>query len=397
MPRIPLWFFRAWSLALVLIALSVTARGQIPPGATKAEVINLLGWPVSSSGNTTREILNYEECSVLLEHGRLVKLEFKSPDSRQILFKKLGQFDGSVAPEAAAIPKPVPEIPPSAAAVPGTVPPKPAAAAPAPRQPPPPSPPPRQAWGLLKTSALVAAILVVVGIMAYKKWATEKKDFVKLQRELLKKGNTQSEAPYKPVPRDPSIVPRSADPFAAGVTLGLLQEMEWHRFELLVAAFERELGCDARLTDFGHDDGVDLRVYDKDPGHVTRLIECKAHGQQVKPDLVRALLDVMAQEKVPLATFYAPDGFSAEAIAVASGHRLELIDGPKLISRIKLLDSRAQARLYAVATEGDYKTPTCARCGEKMRLAEENTGNAHWACTNFPRCQNTIKPSRSWA
>ena len=395
MRRFP--FTRPLFLASVLllgVLASPSARAQISPGTTKEEVINLLGWPISSSGNSNREILNYEECTVLLEHGKLAKLEFKGPDSRQILFKKLGKVDGSVAPEAvvpkAAAPAPLPttSIPVAPAPVERPVP------APRTHTPPPPEPP--KTWGIYKTSGLVIAILFVITFMGYKKWASEKKDFVKLQRELLIKGNTQSEPPYRPTPRNLITAMPTIEPFAQGWSLALLKELEWHRFQIVVAAYERELGHDARPAAFGADDGIDIKVFDKDPAHPARVILCKAHGQQVKIDLVRAFYEVMIHENVPAGTFFAPDGFTGEAIEFAGGKNLELIDGTKFVARIMVLDQAAQSRLFQTATDGDYKTPTCANCGIKMKLVGA-PDRAHWGCVNFPRCKYTIRRTREWA
>ncbi|MDB6126846.1 MAG: topoisomerase, partial [Verrucomicrobia bacterium] len=368
-------------LAVIFLGLLLPsiAPAQISPGASKEEVINLLGWPVSSSGNSNRELLNYEECSVLLEHGKLVKLEFKNPDSRQILFKKLGKVDGSVSAEPVAA-KPAEPLPAT------TVP-----AAPAERPAPAPhsrvqsqEPEPPKTWGIYKTSALVAAVLIVITIMGYKKWSAEKKDFVKLQRELLIKGNTQSEPPYRPTQRSLITNVPTSEPFAKGWTLGLLKELEWHRFQIVVAAYERELGHDARQAAFGADDGIDIKIFENGAALPSRVILCKAHGQQVKIDLVRAFYEVMEHENVAAGSFFAPDGFTTEAMAFAAGKNLELIDGTKFIARIKVLDQAAQFRLLQTATDGDYKTPTCATCGIKMKLVGEPE-RAHWGCVNFPR------------
>ena len=381
-------------LAFLCLSLLLATLGtaQISRGATKEEVINLLGWPVSSSGNSNRELLNYEECSILLEHGKLVKLEFKNPDSRQILFKKLGKVDGSVAADPAApkaaSPQPATSVPVEPAPV--------ERPAPAPRThaPPPPDETP-PTWGIYKTSALVLAVLVVITIMGYKKWSAEKKDFVKLQRELLIKGNTQSEPPYRPAQRSLITNIPTSEPFGKGWTLALLKELEWHRFQIVVAAYERELGHEARQAAFGADDGIDIKIFEHGGAIPTRLILCKAHGQQVKIDLVRAFYEVMEHENVPAGSFFAPDGFTTEAMAFAAGKNLELIDGPKFVARIKVLDQAAQLRLLQTAMDGDYRTPTCANCGIKMKLVGE-AERAHWGCVNFPRCKNTIKRTRGW-
>ena len=62
----------------------------------------------------------------------------------------------------------------------------------------------------------------------------------------------------------PATVSRKPDPFIDGWSLVLLNENEWHRFEQVDAAYENELGHDARLTDFGADEGIDIKVHDRE-------------------------------------------------------------------------------------------------------------------------------------
>ncbi len=50
-----------------------------------------------------------------------------------------------------------------------------------------------------------------------------------------------------------------------------------------------------------------------------------------------------------------------------------------------------QAALLAVATEGDYRRPTCASCGVKMvERTPKNGGSAFWGCVHSPRCRATL-------
>jgi len=70
---------------LLLLILAVSANAQVPAGATKQEVIDLIGWPTSTSKASAREILNYPDFTVVMEQGRMTSLQF---DDRASPFSK---------------------------------------------------------------------------------------------------------------------------------------------------------------------------------------------------------------------------------------------------------------------------------------------------------------------
>ncbi|BCG02446.1 hypothetical protein PPGU19_070140 (plasmid) [Paraburkholderia sp. PGU19] len=58
-----------------------------------------------------------------------------------------------------------------------------------------------------------------------------------------------------------------------------------------------------------------------------------------------------------------------------------LVDGAGIVERIRALEAVKQARLLALAFEGDYQTPTCAACGVKMVERQGKGGS----CRNYPK------------
>ncbi|WP_408021560.1 topoisomerase DNA-binding C4 zinc finger domain-containing protein [Solemya pervernicosa gill symbiont] len=66
-----------------------------------------------------------------------------------------------------------------------------------------------------------------------------------------------------------------------------------------------------------------------------------------------------------------------------------------MLSMILELPTDAQQRLLSMATSGDYKTPSCPSCGEKMvvRTTKKGTqtGKQFWGCSHYPRCRQTMK------
>lgn len=174
-------------------------------------------------------------------------------------------------------------------------------------------------------------------------------------------------------------------------SLDLLRSIEWKRFEELCAAYFRHVGYVAKTQSHGADGGVDIRLFESEYTSQFAIAQCKAWSSidvDVKP--IRELIGVMAIEKVARAYFLATGSFSRMARTTADGAGIELIDGESFLGRIQMLPDAVQASLLAVATEGDYRTPTCVSCGRKMVERSSSMGS-FWGCPNYPRCRNKIR------
>lgn len=178
----------------------------------------------------------------------------------------------------------------------------------------------------------------------------------------------------------------------AGWSVDLLQALEWKRFEDVCQKFYQAKGIKSDTTPLGPDGGIDIRLFQDDSGKPSGIVQCKAWGDKnvgVKP--VRELLGVMAHEKIEKAYFMASGGFTDEAKAFASEHRITLVSGDMLVSMIKRLPEPDMQALLAFATEGDYTTPTCPSCGIKMRHVPGTGGRLDfWGCRNYPRCRQKL-------
>lgn len=183
----------------------------------------------------------------------------------------------------------------------------------------------------------------------------------------------------------------------SGWSLGLLRALEWKRFEDLTAAYFGEVGFITKTTGLGADGGVDVKLYRPEEMKPETLVQCKAWApcQPVGVKAIRELYGVMAADGVARGVFITTSTFTDEALAFARGKALDLIAGEKFLDRILALSAEAQARLLARATEGDYTTPSCPRCGTKMVLRTaakgRNTGDRFWGCRRYPRCREKLQ------
>ncbi len=181
---------------------------------------------------------------------------------------------------------------------------------------------------------------------------------------------------------------------AVGVNYGLLRHMEWRRFEIVCAEYLRCLNYEVLETGFGAKDAVDLEVFLPGKGELMSVVKCVADARPVDVDAVRALLDTMKRRRVGEGMLFSVCGFTRRAERFAARHRVALVAGETLCSRIRGLDAETQASMISVATSGDYTTPTCPSCGVKLVLRRPNRSppgrREFWGCMNFPRCTVTF-------
>ena len=171
--------------------------------------------------------------------------------------------------------------------------------------------------------------------------------------------------------------------------LELLRSIDWKRFEELCADYFRICGFHAKTQSHGPDGGIDIMLYaPADASNVVNIVQCKRRDKhQVGPKAMRELLGVMTANKVARGTFITSSSFTREAREFAAANGIHVIDGEQLLKRIIERSAEEQDRLMAVATAGDYLTPTCASCGIKMiRRTTKKDKSQFWGCENYPRC-----------
>lgn len=167
-------------------------------------------------------------------------------------------------------------------------------------------------------------------------------------------------------------------------SLKLIQDLEWKRFEELSVAYYLEKGIRAETTTLGADGGIDIKLYQDDSGKPTTIIQCKAWGTNVGVKQIREFLGVMTHEKIAKGFYMTCSEYTNEAKETANANKITLINGDMLLMMIKRLNADSQQRLLDLATAGDYKTPTCPKCGIKMTKRTGKKGE-FWGCFNYAK------------
>jgi restriction system protein len=185
----------------------------------------------------------------------------------------------------------------------------------------------------------------------------------------------------------PHMVAQAARP-AITWTLDVLQSLEWCHFEKLCAGYYREKGIRNVSISLAANGGMDIYLFQDDtrPKRATAVIHARSRGVvDMGVQGIRELLGVMAHERIERAFFMTNGVFTPEAKALGHHHKIVLVDGRVLLAMIQRLDEDQQARLLAEATAGDYRTPTCPMCGQKMQRATGSHGD-YWGCARHPHC-----------
>ena len=179
-------------------------------------------------------------------------------------------------------------------------------------------------------------------------------------------------------------------------SLALIQSIEWLRLEELAAAYFGQLGFRARTprggVDAGAEGGGDIHLYWEDAATPGIVVRCKAWRREpVGVEALRALLEAMGASNIAEGVFVASGGFTPEARAFCAGKNMHLIDGADLLAKIGQLAGAQQQGLLALATQGDFLTPSCPTCRIKMLFRPGKAQDSgYWGCANFPRCRNKL-------
>jgi restriction system protein len=181
---------------------------------------------------------------------------------------------------------------------------------------------------------------------------------------------------------------------AAGESSGVVADMTWQEFEMLVGeAFRLEGYTVQERLQGGPDGGVDIVLR---KGSEKYLVQCKQwRALKVGVVTLRELYGVMAASGAAGGFVVTSGRFTDEALQFASGRNVELIDGGRLFAMIRRV--RATRPSAAGPASADRIEPTiaptvppCPKCGGTMvkRTAQRgsNAGKQFWGCLAFPKC-----------
>jgi len=149
----------------------------------------------------------------------------------------------------------------------------------------------------------------------------------------------------------------------------------WHRRCEHLVSETVQRGAE-RSSDLVRPADRDLVLY---TGGRKTIVQCKHwRTAQIGVSLVRELYGVMVAEKADRAIFVTTGTFTPDAVEIAHGKPLELVDGHALA---KLVEGIQTSRSAQQATT---TSPACPKCGGEMvqRVAKQgaDAGKSFWGC-----------------
>lgn len=171
--------------------------------------------------------------------------------------------------------------------------------------------------------------------------------------------------------------------------------MSWHEFELLVGEAFRRKGYGVSETGGrGADGGVDLILR---RGSEVALVQCK-HWKtwRVGLPIVREFLGAMTAHQASKGWVITSGRFTAEAVAFAGQHGIELVDGDAMPSFVGSSTVRPESPVPPTTPQAETtarELPSCPQCGSAMLLRTarrgSKAGQSFWGCARFPDCRGT--------
>jgi hypothetical protein len=199
--------------------------------------------------------------------------------------------------------------------------------------------------------------------------------------------------------RDPEVPPAhlpdaEIDTVPARIELsaGLLRQLEWKRFELIVQRFFGASGLRAESTGVGANGGVDIYLHRGDEPQPFKYVQCCACDlRAVGLESVATLHGLLVAAKVE-GGFVTTGVFTPSAQAFAHTNGIDLLTGEVFVTRFNALPDGVRHEILDEVLAGDYTTPSCRRCDLKLVLESEQA--MFWRCPRAPRCTYVLPVGR---
>ncbi len=191
------------------------------------------------------------------------------------------------------------------------------------------------------------------------------------------------------------VVPHPTAVRPAAWARDVIDRMEWRRFELVVEAFFKVRGYRTEIMSRGPDGSCEAKLVRASDQALIALMHAQPGGAVVVgAEQLRAVIGTMAQARTGRAIYVAAGRFDEGALEFAKAHPIQLLSGDMLLAKILQIPEDRRNALLALATEGEWTTPTCPACAAKM-VRRAGGGHDFWVCSNMPQCTATMPVAQS--
>ena len=172
------------------------------------------------------------------------------------------------------------------------------------------------------------------------------------------------------------------------LNMGLLQRLEWKRFEQLVSLYFAAKGFRIEASNEAMEKQTRFHLFNEGETVPYAYLQClTGENRDVEVKAVREFLGTLAAAHMAEGVTITSGDFTPEAREFAAANDITAISGEELVAQFHHLPAARQQDILMQVTTGDYTTPTCPKCNLKLELRGEGT---FWGCVNWPKCRTKI-------
>lgn len=156
----------------------------------------------------------------------------------------------------------------------------------------------------------------------------------------------------------------------------LIASLDWARLSELARAIAAESGCELARSCVMPDGAVLFGMIEQPKSAKPRRAMVKIapwNEWGATPETVQRFAQEVRTARDTRGVLIAPAGFSPAALRMAQELRIEAVDAAGLEAAVRALPGDKSDFLFVVTTAGDFSTPTCPVCTQKLRRIEQET------------------------
>lgn len=156
----------------------------------------------------------------------------------------------------------------------------------------------------------------------------------------------------------------------------LIAGLDWVRVAELARGLAAEAGCELAGSRTLADGSVLFGMIESPRSAKPQRVLVKIapwNEWGASPETVARFAQEVATAKNTRGILIAPAGFSTAAMHAAQQHRIEAVDATALQTALSALPEEKSSVMFAIATAGDFSTPTCPMCQRKLKKIDQST------------------------
>jgi len=164
------------------------------------------------------------------------------------------------------------------------------------------------------------------------------------------------------------------DELPLGWSPELIASLDWLRLAELARAIAANAGCELGGSRVFEDGSVLFAMFEQPKSAqpkraLVKLVAWNEWG--ATPQIVESFAEEVRTARNARGVLIAPGGFTPAASHAAAEHQIEPVDAARLCETLRSLPDERSDFFHVITTAGDFRTPTCPVCLQKMTRSQQ--------------------------